>query len=121
MTQPEAPTDAKLTLSMAAASLYELLDLTSSQIEFLIGWLISSAPAATLDALRATETYYATCRADNLALGQAAAGHTQPRYPRGTPEHDRYVAELGVELAKFAAGEHPYEIEAGADPAEVLV
>lgn len=108
MTQPEAPTDAKLALSMAAASLYELLDLTSSQIEFLIGWLISSAPAATLDALRATETYYATCRADNLALGQAAgAGHipTGPRLLRPDEQRDLHPEDVAALRLAFAGGQ----------------
>ena len=36
----------------------------------------------------------------------------QPRFPEGTPEYDAYRAELAVELAKFAAGEAPYEFDA---------
>jgi hypothetical protein len=35
--------------------------------------------------------------------------NTQPRYPQGTPEYDAYLAELRVELAKFAAHEAPYD------------
>jgi hypothetical protein len=33
----------------------------------------------------------------------------EPRYPAGTPEYEAYKAELTTELAKFAAGEAPYE------------
>lgn len=31
-----------------------------------------------------------------------------PRFPEGTPEYAAYAAQLGPELAKFAAGEPPY-------------
>lgn len=34
-----------------------------------------------------------------------------PQYPEGTPEYDAYVSELRTELAKFAAGEPPYEYD----------
>ena len=33
----------------------------------------------------------------------------EPRYPAGTPEYEAYKTELAAELAKFAAGEAPYE------------
>lgn len=40
-----------------------------------------------------------------LAFGYGAIA---PRFPKGTPEYDAYAAELRAELAKFAAGEPPY-------------
>lgn len=33
----------------------------------------------------------------------------EPKHPAGTPEHEAYAGELRAELAKFAAGEPPYE------------
>jgi hypothetical protein len=33
----------------------------------------------------------------------------QPKYPEGTPEYERYAAELRAELVKFAKGEPPYD------------
>lgn len=33
----------------------------------------------------------------------------KPRFPEGTPEYEAYAAQLRAELAKFAAGEPPYD------------
>lgn len=38
-----------------------------------------------------------------------------PRFPEGTPEYAAYAAQLGPELAKFAAGEPPYGHEQATD------
>lgn len=44
-------------------------------------------------------------------LSWGAGGDLQRtvKYPPGTPEYDAYAAELRAELAKFAAGEPPYD------------
>lgn len=33
----------------------------------------------------------------------------RPKYPEGTPEYEAYRKDLAVELARFAAGEPPYQ------------
>lgn len=37
----------------------------------------------------------------------------RPRFPRGTPEYERYADKLRVELDKFAKGEPPYQFNEG--------
>ena len=34
----------------------------------------------------------------------------RPRFPEGTPEYAEYAAKLREELAKFSAGEPPYNV-----------
>jgi hypothetical protein len=47
----------------------------------------------------------------NVPLSWGAGGDIQRtvKYPPGSPEYEAYAAELRAELAKFAAGEPPYD------------
>lgn len=48
---------------------------------------------------------------ENVALSWGAGDDLQRtvKYPPGTPEYEAYAAQLRAELAKFAAGEPPYD------------
>jgi hypothetical protein len=45
---------------------------------------------------------------------------TRPKYPEGTPEYEAYREQLAVELARFAAGEPPYQVARPIPPAPLI-